>query len=239
VYAIFLGVFGIPVWIAWVFSGARKKVLEQERAVERAKAELRRLGLFEEEAYQEWLSQRRADRVALEKERIQIENLSSKALARFVADLPSVLCGVKYLVELAERQLPNGSPQLFWGTISRLDGMLVEGIPGKVLAITRRAGPGRAVEQIESLQQEAARLAERLQSLVARAKGLETFMQEHALHRVYEKRELDDFKRGLIRPRRSSLLGGSMNSIDGDSGNGGDFSGGGGDSGGGGASGDL
>jgi hypothetical protein len=107
---LFLAIVVISTWIIWGASGGRKKALEQELAVERAKAELRRLGLFEEDAYQEWLSQRIADREAVEKERIRIENFSSKALAKFVADPSSVLGGAEYLLGLAELQLPNGNP---------------------------------------------------------------------------------------------------------------------------------
>jgi hypothetical protein len=50
---LFLAIVVISTWIIWGASGGRKKALEQELAVERAKAELRRLGLFEEDAYQE------------------------------------------------------------------------------------------------------------------------------------------------------------------------------------------
>jgi hypothetical protein len=34
-----------------------------------------------------------------------------------------------------------------------------------------------------------------MQNLVARAKGLETFAQEHAMRCAYEERELEDLKR--------------------------------------------
>jgi len=94
----------IPVWIAWFSApGVQKQVRG------RPKAELQRLGLVEE-AYQQWLRQSQHAQMALEKERIQILNLSPKAFAQFVADLPSVLCRVEYFFGLAERQLPNGSP---------------------------------------------------------------------------------------------------------------------------------
>jgi hypothetical protein len=66
---------------------------EQER--DRAKTEPQHLGPFEEEAYQQWLRQRQHDQMALEKERVQILNLSPKAFAQFVAALPSVLCRVE------------------------------------------------------------------------------------------------------------------------------------------------
>jgi hypothetical protein len=195
---------------------------KQER--DRAKTEPQHLGPFEEEAYQQWLRQRQHDQMALEKERVQILNLSPKAFAQLVADLPSVRCRVEYFLELAERQLPKGSPQFFWDTISKLEGKVFEGIPDKVCAIKNQAGAGRAVEQVETLEREAARFAERLQSLVARAKGLETFAQEYALRSAYEKRELEGLRRALIRPKRSSFILGDF--IHGDSGHDGGHSGG-------------
>jgi tetratricopeptide (TPR) repeat protein len=177
---------------------------KQER--DRAKTEPQHLAPFEEEAYQQWLRQRRHDQMALEKERVQILNRSPKAFAQLVADMPSVRCRVEYLLEQSERQLPNGSAQIFWDTISQLKETLFEGIPAKVYAIKNQAEAGRPVEQVETLEREAARFAERLQSLVARAKTLESFAQEYALRSAYEKRELEDFRRALIRPERSSCL---------------------------------
>jgi hypothetical protein len=201
----------IPGWIAWIYASGTRK---QER--DRAKAELHRLGLFEEETYQQWFSQRQHDRMALEKERVQTLNLSPKAFAQLVADLPSVLSRVEYFLGLAERQLPKGSPQFFWDTISKLEGMLFEGIPDKVCAIKNHARAGSAVDQVETLERETAGFVERLQSLVGRAKGLETFAQEHALRCTYEKRKLEDLKRELIQPKRSSFILGDF--TDGDSG---------------------
>jgi hypothetical protein len=131
-----------------------------------------------------------------------------------VADLPSVRRSVEYYLEMAQRQLPNGSPQFFWDMISKLDGILSQGIPDKVCAIKKQSGAGSALEHA-TLEQEAACFAERLQSLVGRAKGLETFAQEHALRCAYEERELEDFKRRLIHPQRGFSLG---TLIDGDSG---------------------
>jgi tetratricopeptide (TPR) repeat protein len=177
---------------------------KQER--DRAKTEPQHLAPFEEEAYQQWLRQRRHDQMALEKERVQILNRSPKAFAQLVADMPSVRCRVEYLLEQSERQLPNGSPQIFWDTISQLEEMLFKEIPDKVYAIKNQAEAGRSVEQVETLEREATRFSERLQSLVARAKTLGSFAQEYALRSAYEKRELEDLRRALIRPKRSSCL---------------------------------
>lgn len=224
--AIVLAIAWMPGWIAWIFT---RETREQER--DPAKDEPQGPDRLEE-AYQRWLSQRQEDQMGLEKERVQILNLSQKAFAQFVAGLPSVLGRLEYFLGLAERQLPNGSPQFFWDTISKLEGMLFEGIPDKVCAVKNNAGAGPAVEQVETLQREAARFAERLQSLVARAKGLETFAQEHALRCTYEKRKLEDLRRWLIRPKRSSFSLGDF--IDGDSGHDGGHGGGNGGNGGGG-----
>jgi hypothetical protein len=131
--------------------------------------ERRRQHLLEDEVYLQWLMSRQSDRETLGDELIQIENLSAKAYAQFVANLPSVMGRVEYLFELAERQLPLGNPQFFWDTISKLDVMLFQGIPDKVWAIQRRAGAVRVVDQVEALEQEVARYVERLQGLVARS----------------------------------------------------------------------
>lgn len=48
--------------------------------------------------------------LAIRLERVQILNLSPKAFPQLMADLPSVRCRVEYFLELAEGQLPNGSP---------------------------------------------------------------------------------------------------------------------------------
>jgi hypothetical protein len=127
--------------------------------------------------------QRRDERTALEKERVRIQNLSPKAFAQLVADLPSIHCSVESLLEMAKRQLPKGRPKVFWDMISKLDGILCDGIQDKVWAIKKQAGVGRAREreQAETLEQEAKRFSERMQSLVTRAKGLQTFAQEHAV----------------------------------------------------------
>jgi hypothetical protein len=106
---------------------------------------------------------------------------------------------------MAERELQRVIPN--WDMISKLDGILSDGIPDKVWAIKKQAGVGRAREreQAETLEQEAKRFAERMQSLVARAKGLETFAQEHAVRCAYEERELEDSKRQAVfsnSPRR-------------------------------------
>ena len=81
--------------------------------------------------------------------------------------------------------------------ISKLDGILCDGIPDKVRAIKKQAGVGRAREreQAETLEQEAKLFSERMQNLVARAKGLETFAQEHAVRCACEERELENLKR--------------------------------------------
>ena len=168
------------------------------------------LGLNEEGLYRQWLKQRLDERTALEKERVRIQNLSPKAFAQLVADLPSIRCRVEYLLEIAERQLPKGNPLFFWDTISKLDGILSHEIPDKVCAVKKQARVGRALEQAETLEQEAKRFGERVQSLAARAKGLETFAQEHALRCAYEELELKDFKWQLVRPKGSftrTLLG--------------------------------
>jgi hypothetical protein len=195
--AVLLAICFAPGWIAW-FSASGTRNEERER---------RRLHPLEDEAYLQWFMRRQNDRETLGNELIQIENLFPKAYAQFVANLPSVLGGVEYFLELAERQLPLGSPQFFWDTISKLDVMLFQGIPDKVWAIQRRAGAGRVADQVEALEQEVARYAKRLQGLVARAKGLEAFAQEHSLRCAYEKRELEDFRRRFIRPKRSTSLG--------------------------------
>jgi hypothetical protein len=134
--------------------------------------------------------------MTLAKERVRIENLSPKAFAQLVANLPSISCSVESLLEMAERQLLTGSPKVFWDMISKLDGILCDGIPDKVWAIKRQAGVGRAREreQAETLVQEAKRFTERMQSLVTRAKELPTFAQEHAVRCAYEEREWEDRK---------------------------------------------
>jgi hypothetical protein len=130
---------------------------------------------------------------------------------------------VEYLLEIAERQLPKGNPLFFWDTISKLDGILSLGIPDKVCAVKKQAGVGPALEQAETLEREAKLFHERLQSLTARAKGLETFAQEHALRCAYEERELKDYKWQLIRPMKSFTLGDFSDWGDGgDGGDGGD-----------------
>ena len=166
---------GVPAWIAWIIN---------ERTPEQG-------------FYRQWLKQRRDERRAVEKERVRLQYLSPKAFAQLVADLPSIHCSVENLLEMAERELPKGNPQFFWDMISKLGGILSDGIPDKVWAIKKQAGVGRAREreQAETLEQEAKRFAERMQSLVARAKGLETFAQEHAVRCAYEERELEDLKR--------------------------------------------
>ncbi len=224
--AIVIAISWIVRWIGRIFA---RRIREQER--DPAKDEPQVPG-FLEEAYQRWLSQRQEDQMALEEERVQILNLSQKAFAQFVAGLPSVLSRVDYFLGLAERQLPNGSPQFFWDTISKLEGMLSDGIADKVCAVKNHAGTGRAVEQVETLEREAARFVERLQSLVARAQRPETFAQEHALRCAYEKRELEDLKKWLIRPKKTSFSLGDF--IDGDSGADGGHGGGNGGNGGGG-----
>jgi hypothetical protein len=67
--------------------------------------------------YRQWLKQRRDERRAVEKERVRLQYLSPKAFAQLVADLPSIHCSVEHLLEMAERQLPKGSPQVFWDVI--------------------------------------------------------------------------------------------------------------------------
>jgi hypothetical protein len=98
-------------------------------------------------------------------------------------------------------------------------------IPDKVCAVKKQAGVGCALEQAETLEREAKLFDERLQSLTARAKGLETFAQEHALRCAYEERELKDYKWQLIRPKKSFTLGDFSDW--GDGGDGGDGDGGG------------
>lgn len=236
--AIALAIVLIRGLLAWITSeSAHRRERDPERDPERdqerdrANVEQQHLGRKEEGSYRQWLMQRLDERTALEKERVRIQNLSPKAFAQLVADLPSVRCSVEYLLEMAERQLPKGSPQFFWDMISKLDGILFLGIPDKVCALKKQAGVGRALEQAGTLEQEAKRFAERMQSLVARAIGLEAFAQEHALRCTYEEREMEGFRRRLIRPERSFSLGGF---IDGDSGyDGGHGGGDGGDGGGG------
>jgi tetratricopeptide (TPR) repeat protein len=190
-----VGVLGLDCLRNWFI----RDLITRKQERDRAKTEPQDLAPFEGEAYQQWLRQRRRDQMALEKERVQILNLSPQAFAQLVADLPSVRCRVEYLLEQSERQLSNGSAQIFWDTISQLKEMLFEGIPDKVYAIKNQAEAGRSVEQVETLEREAARFAERLQSLVARAKTLGSFAQEYALRSAYEKRELEDLRRALIR----------------------------------------
>ena len=160
------------------------------------------------------------ERTALEKERLRIQNLSPKAFAQLIADLPSIRSRVEYLLEIAERQLPKGNPLFFWDTISKLQGILSHGIPDKVCAVKKQAGVGRALEQAETLEREAKLFHERLQSLADRAKGLEAFAQEHALRCAYGERQLKDFKWQLIRPKSSFTLGDFSDG--GDGGGGGD-----------------
>jgi hypothetical protein len=219
--AIVLAIVSISRLIAWFASETaqrRERDIEsdqrQERDIESAQrqerdpadVEQQQLGLDEEGLYRQWLNQRLDERTALEKERGRIQNLSPKAFAQLVADLPSIRCSVEYLLEIAERQLPNGNPLFFWDTISKLDGILSHRIPDKVCAV-KKQGVGRALEQAETLEREAKLFDARLQSLTTRAKGLETFAQEHALRCAYEERELKDFKWQLIRPKRSFTLG--------------------------------
>jgi hypothetical protein len=220
--AIVLAIVFIPRLIAW-FASERAQRQErdiesaqrQERDIESAQrqerdpanVEQQQLGLNEEGLYWQWINQRLDERTALEKERVRIQNLSPKAFAQLVADLPSIRCSVEYLLEIAERQLPKGNPLFFWDTISKLDGILSHRIPDKVCALRKQAGVGRALEQAETLEREAKLFDARLQSLATRAKGLETFAQEHALRCAYEERELKDFKWQLIRPKRSFTLG--------------------------------
>jgi hypothetical protein len=85
------------------------------------------MGPFEEVAYQRWLRQHQRTntiRFALEMERLQILHLSPKASAQLVADLPSVRCRVEYYLELAERQLPKGSPKPRVSTLGTLKSMI-------------------------------------------------------------------------------------------------------------------
>jgi hypothetical protein len=82
--------------------------------------------------------------------------------------------------------------------------------PDKICAIKNQAGAGCAVEQVENLEREAARFAERLQSLVARGKALETFGQEYALCSAYEKRELEDLRRALTERKDHRLAWGPL-----------------------------
>jgi hypothetical protein len=229
-FAVGLAIVLIPRLIAWFASESaprKERDIEsaqrQERDLERdpATVEQQQLGLNEEGLYRQWLQQRLDERNALEKERVRIQNLSPKAFAQLVADLPSIRCSVEYLLEIAERQLPKGNPQFFWDTISKLDGILSHGIPDKVCAVKKQAGVGRALEQAETLEREAKLFDERLQSLTARAKGLETFAQEHALRCAYEERELKDYKWQLIRPKRSFTLGDFSDWGDGGDGGGG------------------
>ena len=219
---LFVAMVFMPIWLAWFFTRETRKQ-KRNHATDEPQDPAR----FEE-GYERWLTQRKANQITLEKERVRVLNLSQKAFARFVADLPSVLSRMDYFLGLAERQLPNGSPQFFWNTISKLEGMLFEGIPDKVFDIKNKAGAGPAVEQVETLEREATRFAERLQSLVARAQGIESFAREHALRCSYEKRKLDDLKRSLTQPERSSFS--PRDFIDGDSwsdgGNGGNGGGG-------------
>ena len=137
--AIALAIVLIRGLIAWITSERA-----QRRERDRANVEQQHLGLKEEEFYRQWLMQRLDERTALEKERVRIQNLSPKAFAQLVADLPSVRRRVEYLLEIAERQLPKGSPQFFWDMISKLDGILFLGIPDKVCALKKQAGVGRA-----------------------------------------------------------------------------------------------
>ena len=141
--AIALAIVLIRGLIAWITS-ERAQRRERDLERDRANVEQHHLGLKEEEFYRQWLMQRLDERTALEKERVRIQNLSPKAFAQLVADLPSVRCRVEYLLEIAERQLPKGSPQFFWDMISKLDGILFLGIPDKVCALKKQAGVGRA-----------------------------------------------------------------------------------------------
>jgi len=85
---------------------------------------------------------------------------------------------------------------------------LFQGIPDKVYTIKKPVvGRGARWSKSKSWSKKASRLAERLQSLVACSKGLETFAKEHVLRCVYEKRELEDLRRWQIRPKRSFSLG--------------------------------
>jgi hypothetical protein len=161
IVAVLLAICLAPGWIAWFSASGTRK---EERGRRRP-----RLLEDEDEGYLQWFMRRQNDRETLGNELIQIENLYPKAYAQFVANLPSVLGGVEYFLGLAERQLPLGSPQFFWDTISKLDVMLFQGIPDKVWAIQRRAGAVRVVDQVEALEQEVARYVERLQGLVARS----------------------------------------------------------------------
>ena len=90
--------------------------------------------------YRQWLKQRRDERRAVERERVRLQYLSPKAFAQLVADLPSIHCSVENLLEMAERELLKGNPQFFWDMISKLDGILSDGIPDKVWAIKKQAG---------------------------------------------------------------------------------------------------
>ncbi len=189
-----------------------ERALRQERDLEQEPAnaqpqhvEQEPSRLKEEGLYLNWLEQRREERMALEKERSRIQDLSPKAVSQLVADLTSFRCGVEYLLVMAEHQLPKGSPRFFWDTISKLDGILGYGIPDKVCALKKHAWAGSALERAVRLEQKAQRFTERLQSLVNRGKGLEAFAQEHALRCGYEEREMQDFKMQLIRPQRASL----------------------------------
>ena len=151
--AIVVAMVFMPIWLAWFFTREARKQ-KRNHATDEPQDPAR----FEE-GYQRWLTQRETDQIALEKERVRVLNLSQKAFARFVADLPSVLSRMEYFLGLGERQLPNGSLQFFWDTISKLEGMLFEGIPDKVFEIKKKAGAGPAVEQVETLEREATRFA--------------------------------------------------------------------------------
>jgi len=233
--AIVLAIVLIPRLIAWWFTreGAQRKErdveerdpanIEQPQATKTGRSgphPQQQLGLNEEGLYRQWLKERLDERTALEKERVRIQNLSPKAFAQLIADLPSIRSRVEYLLEIAERQLPKGNPLFFWDTISKLQGILSHGIPDKVCAVKKQAGVGRALEQAETLEREAKLFHERLQSLADRAKGLEAFAQEHALRCAYEERQLKDFKWQLIRPKSSFTLGDFSDG--GDGGGGGD-----------------
>ena len=76
--------------------------------------------------------------------------------------------------------------------ISKLDGILFFCIYRRRAPSKSKRGWGARLSRNTGARGQG--FAERMQSLVARAKGLETFAQEHALRCIYEEREMEGFK---------------------------------------------
>jgi hypothetical protein len=109
--------------IAWIIIARTRK-----QGRDPAMGEQQHSGLNEQVSYLQWLHQRQDERTAIEKERIG--KLSAESF-RAVCGGPA-LGTSQCVLEMAQRQLPNGSPQFFWDMISKLDGIVSQGIPDKV-----------------------------------------------------------------------------------------------------------